>query len=125
MSALKKFEESLHPRNFIGEFAPSVAADKRTKKLRSSKAKLVKAQNDFVATASVKTALGGRRPLNKTEARRFLNETNVDVNRVQGHKLPRRRAAAKVQMAHAEHLKNFGRTRKVMPKVRNAGRRLR
>jgi hypothetical protein len=120
-----KWEQALHPRNFIGEFSPVSGSDKRLKKIQKSKAKLVKAQNNFVRTASVRTTGGGRRPLTTAEARKFLNDTNVSVNRVQGHKLARRSAAAKVQMARAEHLKNFGRKPKVLPNARNAGRKLR
>lgn len=124
MSGIKKFTESLHPRNFIGEFAPSVSADKRTKKLRKSKAQLVKAQNDFVATASVRTRGGGRRALTTKEANRFLNDTNVQVNSVQGRTAGRRGAAVKLQKAKASHLANFGRKPAALPKTRNAGHKI-
>lgn len=113
----------LHPRNFLGEFAGVSGSNKRLKKIRKSRAKLDAAQRNFVATATVRTRLGGRRPLTKAEAHRFLNDTNVHLNHIQGHTAARRAAAGKVQLARQAHLANFGRKPKV-PTVRNAGRRL-
>ena len=123
MSSLKKWESSLHPRNLIGEFTGVSGSNKRLKKIRKTRAKLDKAQAKFVATASVRTTGGGRRPLTKAEARRFLNDTNVNMNVIQGHSAARRKAASKVVQAKAVHLQNFGRKPRVT-KVKNAGRRL-
>lgn len=118
------FTPSLHPRNFLGEFSGVSGSNKRLKKIRRSQAKLRKAQSNFVATASVRTIAGGRRPLTKAEARKFLNDTNVSVNIVQGRKSARRSTAKKVLAARTAHLANFGRKPRPIPKGRNAGRRL-
>lgn len=123
-SSLRKWESSLHPRNLVGEFAGVSGSDKRLKKIRKSRAALDKANANFVATASVKTVGGGRRPLTTVEARRFLNDSNVNVNRVQGQHSARRVAAGKVQAAKAAHLANFGRKPKAAVRLKNAGRRL-
>ena len=122
-SSLRRWESSLHPRNLVGEFTGVSGSNKRLRKLHKSRAKLDRAQANFVATASVKTTGGGRRPLTKAEARKFLNDTNVNMNVIQGHNSARRKAASKVVLAHQAHLANFGRKRKTTT-VRNAGRRL-
>jgi len=118
------FTPSLHPRDLLGQFSGVSGSNKRLKKIHKSKAKLQAAQSNFVATASVRTVGGGRRPLTTAEARRFLNDTNVSVNRVQGATSARRSAAKKVMIARSAHLKNFGRKPRPLPRVRNAGRRL-
>ena len=118
------FTSSLHPRNFAGQFTGVSGSNKRLKKIHKSQAKLRTAQSNFVATASVRTIGGGRRPLTKAEARRFLNDANVSVNIVQGHSAARRGTAKKVLVAKTAHLKNFGLKPRPLPKARNAGRRL-
>jgi hypothetical protein len=107
----------------IGEFTGVSGSNKRLKKIRKSRAKLDKAQANFVATASVKTTGGGRRALTAAEARRFLNDTNVNTNALQGRSGARRKAASKVQLAKTAHLANFGRKPKTTV-TKNAGRRL-
>lgn len=119
------FTPSLHPRDFLGKFTGVGGSNKRLAKIHKSQANLRKAQSKFVATASVRTVGGGRRPLTQAEARKFLNDTNVSVNRVQGATSARRSAAKGVMVARSAHLKNFGRKPRPLPKVRNAGRRLR
>lgn len=121
---MSNFTSELHPRNLIGQFTGVSGNDKRLKKIRKTRAKLDKAQSDFVATASVRTVGGGRRPLTKKEARRFLNETNVHANIVQGHTRSRRGAAKKVLQARTTHLANFGRKPRPPAAIRNAGRKL-